>query len=327
MPAPSAMQDRRAALEAQAAEQSGTPQLTAEQQAEADRIAAAATNENTNDTTRVTISRDEFNTLQAARDRLTATERRAEATRADLEALQSRLTELEDAAKGSSKPAAPARQDAPAHEVDATEISLTDKEKADFEEDTIALMLKVANTVFTKRIAAYSTSVEDRIKSVESTANGAASTVGRAAATTFTAQVKQKVAEFSDFDKIVGHQHWQAFTEAADELTGFSYGEIIQKNLARQNVSGMVKVFKLFYDKYLKDASPTNGYAGGVPSGTGNVDTGGSEESNKPKTLKYSDRLKAHKDYLARDITYDEYQAIKNDFDVADREGRVDYNS
>jgi hypothetical protein len=45
--------------------------------------------------------------------------------------------------------------------------------------------------------------------------------------------------------------------------------------------------------------------------------------------LKYSDRQKAQQDYLAqpRRISYDDYQAVKKEFDEADREGRVDYNA
>lgn len=329
MPAPSAQQERRQRLEAEAAGSTQTPEQIAEaERLERERIAAANDSGN-NEGPRVTISRDEFNELQAAKDRLTAAERRAEAQRGDLDALQSRLTELEAAAKGSSQVAAPGSSGASvAIPAEAAQIPLTEKEKADFEEDTIALMEKIAINVYRRESARDFAKVNESIGAATQTANAAVSTVGKVSNSAYTERVAQKVAEFSDFNTIVSHTHWRAFTESEDELSGLTYAELIQSNLDNNKVQPMVNIFKKFYDKYLKDVPNTDGYAGSLPTGGTNVDTA-TPSGNRPKILKYSDRQKAQKDYMAqpRRITYDDYMALKTEFDIADREGRVDYNS
>ena len=327
MPAPSAQQERRARLEAEAAGEQETP----EQIAEKARLAAAndnSNNDNSNtDATKVTISRAEFNDLQAASDRVKAAERRADAVQGDLAALQSRLTELEEAAKGKGTVSAPARPEASAAPVEEPITALTDKEKADFEDDTVALMEKIANNVFSKRIAGYKTFVEERVANVESVANTAATSVQRVSTDGFTAQVRAKVGEFSNFDLITKDPHWAAFMESEDELSGFTYAELVKANLNNKRLDPMVKIFKKFYDKYLKDVANTDGYAGSAPSGVSNVATSSEGGASKVEILHYSERQKAQQDYLAqpRRITYDEYEAIKKKFDLADREGRVDY--
>jgi hypothetical protein len=325
MPAPSVQQERRAQLEAEANEQ--TPEQVAEaERLERERIAA---NDNPpNNEPRVTISREEFNELQAAKDRLAAAERRTDAVRGDLEALQSRLTELEEAAKGSGQGAAPASSGAVVIPADASQIPLTDKEKADFEEDTIALMEKIAENVYRRNFARDSAKISESIGEARQAADNATKTVGKVSNNQYTERVAAEVAKFSDFQTIVSHPHWAAFTQAEDDISGQSYAQLIQHNLNTNKVQPMVNIFKKFYDKYLKDEPNTDGYAGGVPTGSNNVDTG-APNGNKPKMLKYSDRQKAQQDYLAqpRRISYDDYQAVKKEFDEADREGRVDYNA
>lgn len=326
MPAPQAEQERRARM----AGETPTPEQIAEaERVERERVAASSDNTNTNtDGPRVTITREEFNELQAAKDRLKAAELKADGMRGDLAALTSRLTELEEAAKDGSNRPATARASASTGLPQTAEVPLTDKEKADFEEDAIAMMEKIANNVFSRRIEQYTEFVKGEIGSVKTIADTAAKSVTRVSQDGYTAQVRQKVAEFSDFDKITSHQHWPAFTESEDDLSGFSYAQLIQSNLDNKKVEPMVRIFKKFFDRYLKDETNTDGYAGSVPTGTTNVETsqGG---TNKVEILKWSDRQKAQQDYLAqpRRITYDDYEIVRKKFDEADREGRVDYSA
>lgn len=338
MPLPAAAQQQRERLQAQESE---TPEQRAERERlEAERIAAESsnddppapnTNTNTSTDTKVTISKTEFNELQAAKDKVVAAERRADAMRSDLEALQSRLTELEQAAKGTGNGvAAPAPAQAATPVLDTTQIELTEQEKKDFEPDTIALMEKLATNVFRKLVGPLLDNlgqVRAKLDDVETISKNAVTTVGRVSTNSFTDKVKAKVAEFGgDFDKIVVHPHWQDFLQAQEEISGNSYGELLTQHVGKQKPEGVgsvTKIFKLFYDKYVKDAPNSDGYAGSVPSGSSNVDTNAG--GNAPKTLKYSDRKKLHEDYIARRISYDDYQTKKAEFDTADREGRVDY--
>lgn len=282
-----------------------------------------------NEDGRVTITRKEFNELQGAKDRLTAAERRAEAQKDDLEAMQRRLTELEEASKAGGKPpAAPAPGQPASLTVDATQIPLTEKEKEDFEEDTIALMDKVATNVFRRMMPDIISSIESRLGEIESTARNAVKTVGQTTTNAFTERVRAKVAEFSDFDTIVTHPQWQDFVVSYNDLTGEQYGQIIQKHVTEQKPTGVTSIaaiFRTFYDKYIKDVPSNDGYRGAIPSGVGTVDT----NSGTPavKMLKYSDRKKLHDDYIAKRIKYEDYQTKKEEFDLADREGRLDYNS
>lgn len=286
---------------------------------------------NTDNTTRVTLSKEEFNALQADRDRVLAAERRAEAVKADLDALRSRLTELEDAAKGSGKAAPVAAQAAPPVEWDGTQIPLSEHEKKEFEEDTIALMEKIATNVFRReasKLVDMVNNVSTKIAEVETVATSAAGSVSRVTHNTFTDKVRAEVAKLGDgvaFEQITQHQHWQAFLQAEDEDTGDNYADILTRNIERQKLGPVVAVFKKFYNKYIKTKSNTDGYQGALPSGATEVDTGAG--SDKPKTLKYSDRQALHKRYLNREIKFDEYEVEKAKFDLADREGRLDYSA
>lgn len=332
MPLPSSAENQRTALRA-AAEATGTvpgaapapaplaqPAGTPNEPAGLPNAPAPAEDK------RVTITKEEFNSLQAAKDSLRAAEARAKSVQDDLEALQSRLTELEAASKGSGTgDASPAPQAASTASLDTTQIPLTDKEKAEFEEDTIALMEKIATNVFRREIASYNTNVESRIGEVSKLAGSAVTAVNNTRTSTFTDKVKELVkAEGTDFDKVVSHQHWPAFTQAIDDDTGMSHGELIQLNIKKQQSTPIVKLFKRFHEKYIKDVTPTDGYEGAMPTGTNEVDT--RNAGNQPEILKYSDREKLHKSYLARTIDYETYQTEKAKFDLADREGRVDYS-
>ena len=324
MPLPSSMEARREQLK-NGVVPAATPSSEVSQEEVQNTPEQSAPNNN--EEGRITITKKEFNELQAAKDRLTAAERRADAVRDDLEALQARLTELEQGSKGVSEPspsAAPAR---PASlSVDATQIPLTDKEKEDFEEDTIALMQKIATNVARSVMAEVLPKIEAKLGEIETTASNAAKTAGQTGTNAFTERVRAKVAEFSDFDTIVTHPHWQDFVISYNDLTGEQYGSLIQKHVREQKPTGVTSVaniFRTFYDKYIKDSPNTDGYAGVVPSGNVEANTEGSRPA--VETLKFSDRKKLHNDYLAKRIDYEKYISEKEKFDQAEREGRIDY--
>ncbi len=275
---------------------------------------------------KVTLSRDEFNSLQAAKDRLATAEGRMSAQQDDLQALQTRLTELEAGAKGSGEGrSAPAPAPAPsAIQADLPQVDLTDKEKEDFEEDTISLMQKIANNIFSARAASLLEKVNEKLVEVESVSNNAATSARQIQTDTFTESVKDKVKEFGDFEAIVRHQHWPAFLDSVEDISGTQYRDLITDNVRKKNLGGMTQIFKRFHEKYIQNASAkVEGYQGAMPSGNSDVST----EGTGKEVLKLSDRQALHKQYINKEIGYDDYQKQKEKYTIADSEGRLDYNS
>ena len=275
---------------------------------------------------RVTISKAEFNELQAKADRVKAAEAKAQAVKDDLEAFQTRLTELENASKGNPKPAD--RPAAPASnsglKVEDTEVALTQKEIDDFDEDMIVLVNKIANNVFTKRIKAILPQLEAALGEVHTNVEKASQDVIAVRARGFTDKVKEGVAEFSDFDTIVNHKHWPEFVQAEEEASGLTYGELVQKHLNAEDLKRMVGVFKTFFDKYMKGNEKPDGYQGVDTTDTTAPSTRGSGEGQR---LKFSERQAAHRKYINKEISFEEYQQIKDKFDKADAAGLVDYDN
>lgn len=276
---------------------------------------------------RVNISREEFNELQAAKDRCNAAEGKSEAMKDDLEALQMRLTELEQAAngRGEGSPPVPAAAPPSAFQADLSEVEITEKEKADFEEDTIALINKIANNVFShrsKKLVDELNNVRARLGEISDTATNAVKSSERVVRDAFTQKVVDKVAAFSNFDLIVKHKHWQDFVQSTNEESGDTYAALISRNVQAQRLEPMVRIFQKFYDKYVKSEGLEGGeYAGAIPTGNNDVDLGGGGK----EILTLSSRKALHKKYINKEITFEEFQIEKKKFEIADSEGRLDY--
>lgn len=318
---PSSMQARKEQLQTEVA--TPNPDTAAATTATATSIAETVTPPANAD--KVTITREEFNDLQAKADRVKAAEGRQQAMRDDLEALQHRLTELESASKGNREP-----DDAPAAPgaslaVETPVVELTAKEKEDFEQDTIDLMTKIANNVFSDRIKELIPQLNAKLAQVETVATSATQTVGKISTKNFTDRVREKVAEFSSFDDVVQHKHWPEFLESEEAVSGLTYGSLVKENIAKERVDKMVNIFKIFFDKYMKETAKPAGYEGLAPEST--LGSNATDTGAKVEVLKYSERKAAHEKYIRKEISFEEFTKIKEKFDIADREGRVDYEN
>lgn len=273
--------------------------------------------------TKVTISKEEFNDLQAAAGKARAAEGRAEALAMDVEALTRRLTELEEASKGITKPTAKAPSAPSVGTWEPTPVQFTDKDTEDYGESkpfVVKVVQEVLNGEIPKLIARIE-ALEEQIQGVRGIAEGASKTASTVKAKSFTDQVRDRV---KNFDECTNHKHWHDFLEATDPDTGDTWAELVQKNFSRENVVGMVRVFTKFKEQYKVGVdTPPSGYEGALPGSGGgpedDIETG-------PKVLPFSKRREAHKKFLNKEISYEEYEKIKNEYDAADREGRVDYN-
>lgn len=274
---------------------------------------------------RVTLSREEFNALQAKAERVKAAEGRLQAVTGDVEAMQHRLTELEEAAKSSGKGAVSGPSGAAPAPSEFVERPLTDQQKEDFEAETVAMVEQVAGNVFAKNIA----TVLVRLGKLEEAISSTTEKVQTAVVDNFTAGVRAEVAKLVSpedtamFDTIVRNQHWAEFLDSEANDLGDTYADILRRAIDGKKTTAAVNVFSKFHDKYLKQTAPKpDGYAGVVPSGNSVPST---TESSGKEVLNFSERQSAHKKYLNGEINYDEFSKIKEKFDIADREGRVNY--
>ena len=319
---PASMQARRAALEAgaevhvPAAPAPAAPAPASSTSAPTELHLPAPSSTVTD--AKVTISREEFNDLQAAAGKARAAEGRAETLAMDVEALTRRLTELEDGPKGSTKPAATPV----AATWEPTPVEYTDKDTEDYG-DSKPFVMKVIQEALNRelpKLIARLEAVEEQVGGVRTLAEGASKAASNVRAKSYTDKVRERV---ENFDECTNHKNWRDFTESTDPDTGDTWGELIQRNFNKENIPGMVRVFKTFKEKYgVGEAPKPTGYEGVLPGNSGT----GEEPPQGPKMLPFSDRKKAHKQYINQEISFQEYERIKNEYDAADREGRVDYN-
>ncbi len=268
----------------------------------------------------VTISREEFNQLQAAAGRVRAAEGRTESLEMDLEALQARLTALETAAKGSTHAPAPTDE---AEDWQPAQVSFTDQENADYGESRAfveKVVLETLNKVLPKALGSVK-GLKGKLKEIETAVSATAQQTQALDGQGFTEKVREKV---GNFDEVVNHQHWRAFAESEDPYTGMSYADTIRLGIQNRKLDVVVRAFEDFKTKYNVGKKPAStGYEGAIPSGGSKVPEG----NDKPEMLPFSKRKEAHKKWINKEISDAEYQRIRDDYDKAEKEGRLDYNA
>jgi hypothetical protein len=275
----------------------------------------------------VTISRDEFNELQAAAGRVRAAEGKAESVQMDVEALQARLTALETAGKGSGKgeetPPATTETD---DDWQPSQVQFTDKENEDYGESrefVVKVVLDTLNKVLPKVFGSVK-NLKTALAETKQLAEGTVRNVERVEGADFTNKVREKV---GNFDEVVNHQHWRAFAEAADpkdEMGQRTYADTIRMAVQARKLEVMERVFNDFKTKYGLTGRPTTtGYEGGA-SGNGSRLP---ETNSEPEMLPLSKRKEAHRKWINKEISDSEYQRVYDQYAAADKEGRVDYNA
>ena len=324
MPLPAAQQAKMDALRTPSGNDDGTPptQPTA---------TPSAAPPSVDSSTSVTISREEFNALQASADRVKAAEGRAENMQMDLETLQARLTALEKAPKdipnggtGGERRAAPPVEDddwAPA------EVQFTEQETTDYGESR-AFIEKVVLETLNKVLPKVLGSVKGLKGALAEVKEQVATTVQRTAQVEgrdFNDQVRAKLKEDGgDFDQVVNHEHWRAFCESVDPDTEDQYYLVLQDAVAKRKMGVVLRVFKAFRTKYgLLARSGTTGYEGAAPGGGSHVP----DSSTAPNKLPFSERQKAHKKFINGEMSAAEYQVIAEEYSKAEKEDRIDYDA
>lgn len=273
----------------------------------------------------VTISRDEFNELQANAGRVKAAEGKAEMAQMEIETLQTRLTALEQASKGNGQggeraPAAASSAD----DWHPSEVQFSDQENTDYGESR-AFIEKVVRSVLNEELPKAIKALDGKIGKVSESLESTARRTEQVEGADFNNQVKADLkVDGIDFDTVVNHQHWKAFCESEDANTGYTYGSIIMGGLQSRNKKVVERVFRDFAAKYgVGKRQGSTGYEGAIPSGGSRMP----ENDGGDKRLPFSERKAAHKKFVNGEISQAEYQRIADDYSKAEREDRIDYDA
>ncbi|HWG89169.1 MAG TPA: hypothetical protein VN679_15395 [Candidatus Acidoferrales bacterium] len=275
----------------------------------------------------VTVTRGEFNELQAAAGRVRAAEGRVESLEMDKEALEARLTALENASKGSGQ--GQGNDAPPANDEDwqPSQVQFTEDEQRDYGESrefVEKVVIDTLNKVLPKALAGLK-GVKGKLTEIEQAVTKTVKHTEQIEGRDFNDQVRQKLAgDKINFDDVVNHQHWVAFAESEDPNTGYLYADVIRGGLQNRKVEVVVRVFKDFAKKYgIGERPSSTGYEGGLSGGGSRVPEGNDE----PEMLPFSKRKEAHKQWINKQISDSEYQRIRDAYEKAEKEGRLDYNA
>lgn len=258
---------------------------------------------------RVTLSREEYNELQAAAGKVQTAAGRAEAAAQKVAELEARLTELSEVVK--STPQAPK----PSLTVDPASIQFTEQEQQDFG-DSREFISKVAKL----EVAQVVSGIEARLADLETQIKGVATTAQNIGQTSFSTQLKSRVPNLTE---IIGHKNWADYLDAVEPMTGATFEQLLRGAIQGQRLDSAVNIYKAFEKQYMGATPPSvDGYAGITPSGGATVEPPTPTPTTK---LKASARTKASEDYRKGRITWDQLQEVTKKFDEADRQGNVDY--
>ncbi|MES2704853.1 MAG: hypothetical protein V4649_19615 [Bacteroidota bacterium] len=265
----------------------------------------------------VTISRDEFNTLQANAGKTQAALARAENERLKQEDMSHRLTELEKLSKSVPEPTLPA----PAIAVEAVEFTQDEEKEFGDSKEYIAKVVKQQLGAAFAQINALVTELRTEVAAARQTATGAATTVAESTARSFLSQVQAAV---PNLQQIKLHKNWGDYLDETDEMSGATYEQLLAHNVKNGKLDQVKNIYKRFEAKYMQGVDTTAaGYNGGAPSGSATEVPVVPAAQGK---LKQSDRRKASEDYRKGKITWDQLQTVNKKFEEADKAGNIDFD-
>lgn len=271
---------------------------------------------------RVTLSRDEYNALQADAGRAQTVAGRESVLQMELEEARQRLTELEAQVKGSSKsPETRPPAQSPVTIVD-TAVQFTDDETERYGESK-EYIEKVATQVFASLFNKYLPNLNEQIENVRQQTEEVVTTFKKNTQQSFHEKVKGQV---PDLQTLIKDKNWAAFLDGVEPITQATYNALLMHHVNNQSIDGVKAVYDAFRSKYVAPITTTGnaGYAGAGATGTA---SNLPPESKQQQKLKLSDRNKASEDYRKGRIKWDELQEIKKKFEEAEKAGNIDYNS
>jgi hypothetical protein len=269
----------------------------------------------------VTFTREEANELRARAERTAAADGRAEVAAMEIAELRAALTAAEERAKGVTEPSPPAPSGAVSAPVaDPGDVALTADEQEEYA-DSEKVITKIARREAATLINAVMKSLDERFKKVETGVTDNTTAVNRTAAQGFADTVKKEVPRFQE---IIDHKHWKAFLESTVPVAGIEYREALANAHHKRSIEDMKGIFAAFTAKYLPEDTTSGAYSG--MKGDGGEGGPAPDKGNKD-ILKISVRRKASEDFIKNRITAAELDVIKKAYELAEKEGRVDYSN
>ena len=276
-----------------------------------------------NDEGTVTVSRSEYNELQAAAGKVHTLAAREETARLRADELTQRLTELERVVKDGGKPAAPTPAPAPSLTIEAPQFSEEEEKAFGDSRDFITKVVRAELAPLVQQINDLIGGLKTDITSTKEVTTTVAANLAKGKEKDFFRRVSEAVPSIK---AIISHKNWADYLDEVDEMTGHTLEQLLAYNVKNERLDAVVRIYKNFAEKYLvKDNSVISGYAGG---GKPNANSSG-EEGNQTQVvkLKQSDRKKASEDYRKGRLTWEKLEEINKAFENADKLGNVDYNS
>lgn len=278
---------------------------------------------------RVTLTRAEYDALQANAGRSTTAEGRAEMLRLQLEEQAHRLTELENSSKsGATTAKPPAGSPADSFDnIDISGISFTEDENKEYGESR-EFIQKVVRLEVAGILKDILPKISTALNETKRTAEGLATNVAKTEANSFRSELVKKVGR--PLEQVFNHKHWEAYLDEVEPLTQYPMSALLTNAVNNKNVEAAANIYTRYVEKYMTGGDPNAdakaAYAGAAPGGGGDG-AGNNPPAAASAKLKLSDRKKANEDYRKGRITYAQLEEVNKKFLEADKAGNVDYTA
>jgi hypothetical protein len=259
-----------------------------------------------------TLTRSEAEALRAAAAETANARRAAELAILEADEAKARLTEAERARNDMPKVIEPLDLG-----FDATATEFTSAERETFDELSEAFVVKVVRRELAAAFQKFGLHVDSRIAGVEKAATTATVTVQRAAEKNFMGRVQEKI---PDIAQLIGNASFKGWMKEFVPLTNLTYDQALAEAHRVENLKDVIDLFDVFRKKVGLAKASTAGYAGAIPSAAvvEPVAAVAGERFTMTERKKKSEQLRK------KQITQQEFDKYKAEFDKALAEDRVD---
>jgi len=260
----------------------------------------------------VTLAQAEVTELRAAAADTAQARRAAELAVLEANEAKARLTELERARNEQPRVVAP-----PDLGFDATATEFTPAERETFDELSEGFVVKVVRRELAAAFQKYGSHIDTRLEGVEKAATTATVTLQRSAEKNFMAKVQENI---PDVGKLVGHTDFKSWMKEFVPMTNTTFDQALAEAHRVENLQAVIDIFDVFRKKVGLVKPSTAGYAGAA----------GSAAAIEPaaaavgKRFTMTERKQMSEKLRKKQVSQQEFDTYKAEFDKANAEGRVD---
>jgi hypothetical protein len=260
----------------------------------------------------VTMTQAEAAELRAAAADVVNARRAAEIAVLEASEAKARLTDAERARNEQSQVIAPLDLG-----FDASATEFTPAERETFDELSEAFVVKVVRRELAAAFQKYGLHLDGRLAGIEKAATTATVTVQRAAEKNFMARVQEKI---TDVAQLVGHANFKSWMKEYVPMTSTTFDQALAEAHQAENLQAVIDIFDVFRKKVGLAKPSTAGYAGAA--GSAALVEPAAAASGERFTM--TERKKKSEQLRKKQISQQEFDKYKAEFDKANEEGRVD---